>query len=200
MEVQMKAATRLLAISVSVLLVVSGSRLAGSGAIGLYGIVEKVVFEPAELAPERVQVWGAFAYADGAGEGYGPVSAARRGYLYFRLPDVTAGMTSMATIDTIRTEWADLKAVAGTGQAVAFGRWGYIAGFASLDPAARPTPPSVILHRVPQGGATSDLRVRPAMEAPASPAVYETNTGIVKLSDQGNHAAVVQALRAALKG
>ena len=197
----MKATTLLLGMSIGVAVTVSGSRLGASGAIGIYGVVEKVVFEPPSGPPERVQVWGAFAYADDAGAGQGvAVSAVRRGYLYLRVPDVMAGVTSQASIDTVRTEWADLNAVAGTGQAVAFGRWGYIASFGSLDPAARPSPPSVILHRVPSGGAASDLRVRPASEAPAEPAVYETNTGVVKISDQGNHAAIVRALRAALKG
>jgi len=34
--------------------------LFASGRIGFYGIVEKVVFEPNETAPERIQIWGAF--------------------------------------------------------------------------------------------------------------------------------------------
>ena len=40
--------------------------LKASGPLGIYGIVEKVVFEPNEQAPERIQLWGAFAYVDGA--------------------------------------------------------------------------------------------------------------------------------------
>jgi hypothetical protein len=53
------------------------------------------------------------------------LSAARRGYLYFRLdPSATA-----AQRETVRTEWADLNAVAGKGQVVGFGNWGYIGGF-----------------------------------------------------------------------
>ncbi len=56
-------------------------RLIASGPVGIYGIVEKVVFEPNERSPERIQVWGAFAYVDGgANSGLG-VSAVKRGYL-----------------------------------------------------------------------------------------------------------------------
>jgi hypothetical protein len=171
--------------------------LTASGPIGLYGIVEKVVFEPNEQAPERVQVWGAFAYAEGAGaSAFSPV---RVGYLYFKLPDVIPGFRNQSAIDTIKKEWADLKAVSATGEAVAFGRWTYIAGFGSLDPAQRPVPPSVILHSRPQGGDVSDLRVRPATEPPSSPAVYETNAGIVKIPAQGNQAGIVKQLKDALK-
>ncbi len=36
-----------------------------SGPIGVYGIVEKVVFEPNDKNPERVQVFGAFVHVEG---------------------------------------------------------------------------------------------------------------------------------------
>src|SRR6185436_12612038 len=65
---------------------VAASALHASGPLGIYGIVEKVVFEPNEVAAERVQLWGAFAYVDGVNN-TGTVSSASRGYLYFRLPD-----------------------------------------------------------------------------------------------------------------
>ena len=44
----------------------------------------------------------------------------------------------------------------------------------------------------------TDIRVRPAAEPPANPAVYQTNAGVVKISDQGNHAAIVKQLKEAL--
>jgi hypothetical protein len=185
--------------TILVIVLVAMCDLLASGPIGLYGIVEKVVFEPTDAAPERIQVWGAFAYVDRARSGPGTVSAAKRGYLYFKLPDLVPGFTSQSDIDVIKKEWADLKAVAGTGQAIAFGTWGYIAGFDALQPDQRPTPPSVILHRVPGGGDISDLRVRPASESPRAPATYQTNAGIVKLSDQGSHTAIVKQLKEALK-
>jgi hypothetical protein len=99
----------------------------------------------------------------------------------------------------VRKEWADLEAVAGTGQAVGFGSWGYIGGFSQLLPASRPKPPGVILERVPSGGRTTDLRVRPPTELPMDPAAYQTNAGIVKLSASGSHAAIVKQLAAALR-
>jgi len=119
--------------------------------------------------------------------------------MYFTLPGLTQASANPAVRDTIRKEWADLKALAGTNQAIGFGRWGYIAGFASLDPEKLPTAPSFLYHNVPSGGAASDLRVRPASEPPAKPAMYQTNAGIVKLSDQGNQAELVKQLREALK-
>jgi len=41
--------------------------------------------------------------------------------------------------------------------------------------------------------------VRPASEAAAGPAQYQTNAGIVKLAETGSHAAIVQQLKDALK-
>jgi len=68
-----------------------------------------VVFEPNEANPERIQVWGAFAIAEGYGYTY---KDAERGYLYYKLnPDKPTAC---------RNEWADLKSVSGTGQIVAF--------------------------------------------------------------------------------
>jgi hypothetical protein len=169
-------------------LLAGAAHLTASGPLGIYGIVEKVVFEPSETAPERIQLWGAFAYVDGM-QGL-TVSAAKRGYLYFRIDPSQA--------DLIKTEWADLKAVAGTEQAVAFGYWSYIGAFGSLQPDARSASPPYILERAP-GNPLTDLRVRPASEAPASPTLYQTNAGIVKLSATGSHAAIVKQLKDALK-
>jgi hypothetical protein len=170
--------------------------LSASGPIGFFGVIERVVFEPNETSPERVQVWGAFAYVEGGPSRATAASPARRGYLYFRL-DPSATSTQR---DTVRTEWADLKAVAGTGQAVGFGNWGYIGGFGGLDPSVRTNMPPYILEMYPGRGESTDMRVRPASEPPASPAVYQTNAGVVKISDQGNHAATVKALKDALAG
>jgi hypothetical protein len=100
--------TGLLAIVLG-LLVGTAFEARASDPVGIYAIVDKVVFEPSDAAPERVQVWGAFAIAKGRGETYEP---AERGYMYFKLgsePEVT------------RKEWADLKAVAGSGQIVGLG-------------------------------------------------------------------------------
>jgi hypothetical protein len=172
--------------------VVVGALVAASGPIGVYGIVEKVVLEPSAAAPERIQVWGAFAYADIAA-GPSAFSPAKRGYMYFRLPE----SATPAAIDTIKKEWADLQSVAGTGQAIAFGQWGYIGGFGGLQPDTRSQIP--MIYESSPGNPRTDLRVRPASETPAGPAQYQTNAGIVKLSDTGSHAAIVQLLKDTLK-
>ena len=64
----------------------SAVSLTASGPVGIYGLIDKVVFEPTEQNAERVQVWGAFMYMDGDGVATAGavVSAARRGYLYFK--------------------------------------------------------------------------------------------------------------------
>src|SRR6185436_5959383 len=91
-----------------VVLLACAVHLGASGPLGIYGIVEKVVFEPNEQSPERIQVWGAFAYVDGAGAQSLTISAPKKGYLYFRLLGTAAGETDLST-KLIRNEWADLK-------------------------------------------------------------------------------------------
>jgi hypothetical protein len=85
--------------------------LHASDFVGIYGVVEKVVLEPSDTAPQRVQVWGAFALADGRGSTY---QAPQRGYLYYTCP---SGQESIC-----RKEWADLKSVAGKNTGVGFGQ------------------------------------------------------------------------------
>jgi hypothetical protein len=81
-----------------------------SDPIGIYALVDRVVLEPNEGAPESIQIVGAFALAEGRGEKY---AAAQRGYLYYKLKP---GKETVC-----RNEWADLKSVAGTGKIVGFG-------------------------------------------------------------------------------
>jgi hypothetical protein len=171
------------------------TQVRASGTIGIYAIVEKVVLEPNDKAPTRIQVWGAFAYADGVPGQGGAASNAKRGYLYFRLPD--------ANTESTLKEWADLKAIAGTGQAIGFGYYGYIGRFSDLQPDAstssppRSVPPYTLLL-YPGGGSQIELRVRAASEPVANPVVYATNSGIVKLTATGSHAAIVSQLKKAL--
>jgi hypothetical protein len=161
-----------------------------SGMVGIYAVIERVVLEPNDSLPTRAQVWGAFAYVDygmsGIPIGQGvamvtrPTTAAKRGYMYFSLPPqayASSGPYPRNLPDLVQKEWADLKAVAGTGQAVAFGLWGYSGLFSTVE----------LNH------------VRPESETPMSPAAYETNSGVVKLSEQGLHAEVISRLKAALK-
>jgi hypothetical protein len=182
-----------------VVLLAMAASVSASGRIGFYGIVEKVVFEPNEAAAERIQVWGAFMYVDGGASQNIATSTARRGYLYFRLQPNIPGFTPQSQIDLTKKEWADLKAIAGSGQAIGFGNWGYIGSFGVLEPGGTAAPPSFLWERKPQGGERADLRVRPATEAPSAPATYQTETGIVKLNAAGSHASVVKLLREALR-
>ena len=78
---------------------------------GVYALIDKVVFEPNETSPQRIQIWGVFAMArDWRGSSYEPP---QRGYLYYSIDP--------AKPEVSLTEWADLKAVAGKGQPIGFG-------------------------------------------------------------------------------
>jgi hypothetical protein len=187
----MKLATSIVLAS---MVLIGPASLTASGPLGIYGIVEKVVFEPDEKAPERIQVWGAFAYVElRSGQ---EVSTPRRGYLYFTYP--RRAPADVQKNEIVAREWADLKAVAGTGQAIAFGTWQYIGRFEGLQPDTRNDVPPLVLERVPGGNEQTDLRVRLSSEAPAAPAAYQTNAGIVRLAADGSHAAIVKQLKDAL--
>ena len=110
--------------------------------IGAYARIDKVVLEPSTGAPERVQIWGAFAIANKKDRStYDP---AKRGYLYYSLKP--------GKEEVCRKEWADLKAIAGTGRIVGFG------------------------GRNEQMG-----HVRKADEKPADPDVYPIMVGLMKI-------------------
>ena len=88
-----------------------GNHLLASDWTGIYALVDKVVLEPNEQSPERIQIWGVFILSKGEfGDKY---ETRMRGYLYFSLPKEKPELA--------KTEWADLKKIAGTGQCVAFG-------------------------------------------------------------------------------
>jgi hypothetical protein len=162
-----------------VLLAWAAIDLLASGQAGIYGIVERVGFEPNERSPERIQVWGAFALIERMPA---PVSGTSmttvdgqfftnwvyrqptRGYLYFKLPPAIADAVNA------RREWADLAAVAGTRQAIAFGNWDRTRGDAMMT-------------------------VRSGASRPADPDVYYTDVGIAKLAATGSHAGIVADLR-----
>jgi hypothetical protein len=142
-----------------------------SGGPGIYAIVDKIVLEPSERAPERIQLWGAFIVPR-------PMSSsqylpAQRGFLYFK---IGAGRES-----SISNEWADLKKIAGTGEAIGFAQYWV----------PNPADPNGNPHRA------LEVRVHSSGEA-ASPDEYPLGMGIVKLTGQGNSDIVAQ-LRNALK-
>lgn len=95
-------------LTLSLLASVSGAL---SDRTGIYARVDKVVLEGNTTAPERIQIWGAFALA--RKEDRDTYDSAQRGYLYFSCKP--------GKEEICRKEWADLKAIAGTSQVVGFG-------------------------------------------------------------------------------
>jgi hypothetical protein len=191
----MKITYRLLLL-ISMVLIATSSLMA-SGQVGIYGIVSKVVFEPNDKTPERIQIWGAFTLVDGGTGSGGKTLTPQRGYLYFTLP--AAGNSSQR--EAASKEWADFKAIAGTGQVVAC-RFGYIGAF-SDELISRPSgmPPYVLMGGDPINFAMSHAEnpIRGESVVPTSPDSYPLNMGLTKLSNTGNLAAVVKELQDALK-
>jgi hypothetical protein len=102
---------RLVTVSaVALILAAGGAVLHGSDPIAVYARVDRVVLAPDANAPQTIQIFGVFSLAkEKSGNDYEPPA---RGYLYFTL----GGDEKLA-----RRAWADLKAMAGTSQIVAFG-------------------------------------------------------------------------------
>jgi hypothetical protein len=109
----------------------SSAGLRSSDPVGIYAIVDKVVFEPNESAPERIQIWGAFSLSTGPGMG-DTYHAPAQGYLYYSADAVNAEITAK--------EWSDLKTLAGTdaciGLASRYSPMGTVRG--GCDAAAKP--------------------------------------------------------------
>lgn len=188
----MKAAKLLL---IALILMIGVMELAASGNVSIYAMIEKVVLEPNDQVPERIQIWGAFTLADGGNSA--ATLTPQRGYLYFSLPPFARNYPD---VQAALKEWSDLKSVAGTGQAVAFGSLSYIGAF-SDELISRPAgmPPYLL---VPGRGQPSQSKniVRPGSDiAPSAPDPYVGNIGVTKLAATGNLAAVVERLKASLK-
>jgi hypothetical protein len=122
---------------------------------GVYARIDKVVFEPNATAPERIQIWGAFALA--SKQDYNSYDPAQRGYLYFSLKP--------GKEDVCLKEWADLKAVAGTGEIVGFG--------------SRSLP----------------TRLRKAADTPADADVYPVASGITKMGGRNSDYGPIRDLK-----
>jgi hypothetical protein len=104
---------------VGAMLMVAGVK--ASDPVGVYAIVERVVFEPSESAPKSAQIWGAFTPSvEPPRPSYKPEQAygeVQRGYVYVTCPADKASMCA--------AEWNDIKSVAGKGDVIGFGtRWG----------------------------------------------------------------------------
>jgi len=137
-------------ISAVLLVLAAGAVISASDPFAVYARVDRVVFEPTDSAPDAVQVWGVFAIA--VADNPNDYQPPAKGYMYFKAPP---------NKETARKEWADLKAVAGTGEIVSFGsRWN--------------------LH----------ARVRKADEKPASPDTYTLNIGLQRARSNTQYAPI----------
>jgi hypothetical protein len=82
-----------------------------SDPVGVYAVIDKVVLEPKEGKPERIQIWGSFCLAKARqGDEY---ERPARGYLYYSIDP--------QKLEDCRAEWSDLGSVAAKGQGIAFG-------------------------------------------------------------------------------
>lgn len=82
-----------------------------SDPVGIFALIDKVVLEPNDTAPERIQIWGSFCFAEGkSGDQY---AAPKTGYVYYKLPVEKAAVA--------KKEWADLKSIAGKREVIGFG-------------------------------------------------------------------------------
>jgi hypothetical protein len=93
------------------LFALAATAVRASDPIGVFARIDKVVLEPNESAPDRIQIFGAFCLADRKDrDSYLPP---QKGYLYCKLPGEKS--------DVVRKEWNDLKSIAGTGDVIGFG-------------------------------------------------------------------------------
>jgi hypothetical protein len=169
------------------LIVVTVLNVSASGPLGLFAVVEKVVFEPNEQAAERIQLWGAFAFVAGGVQGTF-TAPPQRGYFYFSIPE----SYSQKQRETVRKEWADLKSVAGTSQGVAFGDFFYVGAFTEVNKGE-------VYAQQGSGRGIQGVKMHTDASSKPTPIPYLLNTGVVKLSATGSHAAAIEQLRALLK-
>ncbi|MBI3263830.1 MAG: hypothetical protein HYZ58_11860, partial [Acidobacteria bacterium] len=107
-----------------------------SDPVGIYALIDRVVFEPDATHPAAIQIWGVFALSDGRrGDNY---RSAERGYLYYTI--------DRSNEAACRAEWSDLRAVAGTGHPIGFG-----ARYSSTGRVRRPSEAPAKPDRYPLG-------------------------------------------------
>jgi hypothetical protein len=149
------------------------------GSVGVYAMVQKVVFTPNAQAPATIQVWGVFVWVDGGLKTPGPINLPQRGYMYFKLP---ANATEAAGT---KKQWADIQAIAGSAQIIAFGDWRYAGPFEDL--------------YIPVAGGQEEVRVRKQNEVPAKPITYPVKTGLMKIATDSSHAELSNLMKAFLQ-
>jgi hypothetical protein len=146
----------------------------------MYAIVEKVVLEPSDERPERMQVWGTFAFVvEHLDTPNAPleVSKAAHGYMYFRLPPAP----SAAVLERATSEWHSVKAAAGAQRVIGFGGW-CGGDLSDVDPRA-----------------SKYIRVRPIAEAVVNPEEYITVSSAARPVAEGQYGEVVRRLREAAR-
>jgi hypothetical protein len=121
-----------------------------SNPVAVYARVDRVVLAPSAEAPKTVQIFGVFSLAKPGDPNEYEEPA--RGYLYFTLG---------ADQRLAAREWADLKAVAGTPQIVAFG-----------------------------SRYQMKARLRAEKEPADAPDTYTTGMGLTKVSGETNYAPI----------
>ncbi len=137
-----------------------------SDPIGAYVLIDKVVLEPNEQAPSRIQVWGAFTFAQETdNDTYAePV----RGYLYYQ--------AVRGKEEVCRKEWADMKRIAGTGTVIGMGSrvnpaaLGIVHRACEKAEKADPYPLGMGLVRVRRGTEHPRVQKLITLPAPATPA------------------------------
>ena len=91
--------------------VLAGTSVRASDPIGVFAKIDKVVLEPNDTSPERIQLWGSFCLADAKDRN--SYLAPEKGYLYYKLPAEKS--------EAALKEWNDLKATAGSGNVIGLG-------------------------------------------------------------------------------
>jgi hypothetical protein len=110
----MKPALLLVAIfSALLLLLPPNSVVAKSATVGIYAIIDQLVFEPTGGLPNFARISGVFVVPVRMSSG--SYQRPQKGYLYFRI----APGTEQAT----RKDWSALSILAGSGKVVAFGQY-----------------------------------------------------------------------------
>ena len=130
---------------------VSVLNLYASSYIGVFAEVAKVVMEPNEISPQKIQIWGTFIVP--VSQSSGNYQDPQRGYLYFSIPPSKEGV--------VRNEWADIKSVAGKNQSIGFGEYWVARGRGD--------------HY------SLEVRVRKESEQPRAPDPYPTGIGVIKV-------------------
>jgi hypothetical protein len=171
--------TMLFAMLIALMVCSAATPLLADGPVGVYAMVQKVVMEPNEQMPSRIQIWGVFVWVDGGVKTPGPINLPQRGYLYFKLPE------NPAQAAAAKMQWGEIKTLAGTSQVIAFGNWNYAGPFEDL--------------YIPAPGNSEEVRVRKQNETPAKAITYPAGMGLMKIANDKSHADLINLMKAFLQ-